>query len=180
MALLRQILRLAVVLAGLLPMLAPGAAADFNEYHLKAAFLYNFAKFVDWPPAAGEPEGAFRVCILGDDAFESVRETLAGKTIKGKAVDVARVERVDAARACQLLFVTAPDSARAERGLSILGNQVLTVGETDEFVKSGGLINLKTVDNRIRFEIARLAGEQAGFRFRVQLLQRAILVDQPK
>lgn len=173
--------QLAAALMVLQPALARGVDVDFNEYHLKAAFLYNFAKFVDWPaPAPGEAEGPFTICILGAEAFVSARETLAGKSVKGRPVEVRRVDRVEAARQCHLLFVSAPEGSPPGPAVGSLGSHVLTVGEADDFVRSGGLINLRKVDNKVRFEIARSAGEQAGFKFRVQLLQRAIEVDRAR
>jgi len=148
-----------------------------TEYHIKAAFLYNFAKFVDWPDEAlGDDSTPFTLCVLGIEPYISVRESLAGKHIKGHQVEVKRVNGAADAGTCQMLFVSAEASAAAGADLTDIDAHALTVGETQDFIQRGGVINLKTVDNKVRFEINRTAGERFGFRFSAQLLKLAILV----
>lgn len=151
-----------------------------TEYHIKAAFLYNFAKFVEWPASAFSDETApFNLCVVGTEPFISVRETLVGKTIKGRRVDVRRVGNAAAAGQCQMLFVSAEPEIPVTEVLPIdLRARALTIGESSDFIDRGGVINLKTVDNKVRFEIDRGAGERFGFKFSSQLLKLAILVDQ--
>lgn len=160
------------------PTAAFSQETQITQYHIKAAFLYNFAKFVDWPSTAfRDPTTPFTLCIAGAEAFISARETLVGKTIKGRNVSVRRVDNNAALNECHMLFMAEADDVGAELDVARIKGKVLTVGESDDFLKKGGLINLKTVDNKIRFELDRDSGEQLGFKFRAQLLQRAILVD---
>jgi hypothetical protein len=163
--------------AGSAPALYAESVA-ITEYHIKAAFLYNFAKFVEWPATAFADDAApFNLCVIGVEPFISARETLVGKTIKGRRVEVRRVDSTTTAGQCQMLFVSADESASAEAVPAEVLGYALTVGETNDFISRGGIINLKTVDNKVRFEIDRASGEQFGFKFSSQLLKLAILVD---
>lgn len=159
---------------------APAIFAEnsvLTEYHIKAAFLYNFAKFVEWPTAAiGDESAPFTLCVLGVEPYISVRESLTGKTIKGHKVEVRRLETIAEAAQCQMIFVSAEGNVAAGVDLSHLGGHALTVGETGDFIDRGGVINMKTVDNKVRFEIDRYSGERFGFKFSAQLLKLAILV----
>lgn len=152
-----------------------------TEYHIKAAFLYNIAKFVQWPPGElGDTASPFNLCVVGIEPFISMRETLTGKRIQGHEVVVRRVEQIDTAGNCQMLFVSATENATSDALLTEMNHPVLTVGETPDFIKRGGIINLKTINNKIRFEIERFAGERNGFKFSAQLLKLAILVDRSR
>lgn len=152
-----------------------------TEYHVKAAFLYNIAKFVQWPAGElGDSATPFNLCVVGVEPFISMRETLTGKQIQGHEVVVRRAEHFDTAENCQMLFVSAIENATAGALLTDATHPVLTVGETPDFINKGGIINLKTVNNKIRFEIDRDAGQRHGFRFSAQLLKLAILVDRPR
>ncbi|WP_275097806.1 YfiR family protein [Sedimenticola hydrogenitrophicus] len=172
---------LALLLTFFMAGSAPAIYAEnesITEYHIKAAFLYNFAKFVEWPATAFANDAApFNLCVIGIEPFISVRETLMGKTIKGRSVEVRRVDSATTAGQCQMLFVSAADSTAVEAVPAEVLGHALTVGETNDFISRGGIINLKTVENKVRFEIDRASGEQFGFKFSSQLLKLAILVD---
>lgn len=166
----------AVLLACALPsftVAAYGAGEDPaapTEYELKAAFLYSFAKFVEWPDQPGS--GNFALCISGGEQFKVAHEVLAGKRVRGQPVVVRSVNSATEAAGCRLLFVSA-GADRMQRALEGLGGPVLTVGESGEFLRSGGMIKLVRADNRLRFEIARAAGERAGLKFSSRLLELA-------
>ncbi len=152
--------------------------APITQYHVKAAFLYNFAKFVDWPASAfAGPDDPFTLCVVGTEPFISARETLAGKSIKGRKVVVRRIDTIVGARQCNMIYVASSDDGGFNLDPAQLKSAVLTVGESDDFLRRGGIINLTVVNNKIRFEIDRDSGERLGLRFRAQLLQRALLVD---
>jgi hypothetical protein len=152
--------------------------ASLTQYHVKAAFLYNFAKFVDWPASAfAGPESPFVLCVVGTEPFISARETLAGKSIKGRKVLVRRIDTMVGARQCNMIYLASTDDGGFSLEPTQLKAAVLTVGESEDFLRRGGIINLTVVNNKIRFEIDRDSGERLGFRFRAQLLQRALLVD---
>jgi hypothetical protein len=170
----------AALIPGAYARIAAGQETHITEYQVKAAFLYNFAKFVDWPAAAfGGESAAFNLCVLGGEPFASANQSLAGKTIKGRRVEVRRVTAVSDTETgeCHMLFVGATDSSEVAPTLARVNRYTLTVGETSDFTRHGGVINLTRIDNRIRFEIDRAAGERAGFRFSSQLLKLAIPVD---
>jgi hypothetical protein len=124
-----------------------------DEYRLKAAFLFTFAKFVAWPPEAfttvDEPIG---ICVLGQNPFGSVlEETVRGKVVADRTFDVREISNTQQASGCHILFVSASEGKRFRDSLQELKNkQVLTVGETDESNANGGIIGLSLKDGRIR------------------------------
>jgi hypothetical protein len=147
-----------------------------KEYQLKAAFLYNFGKFIDWPPDAFSESGdRFNLCVFGNEAFELTRETLGGKSIRGHTVEIRKVESLSRELHCHLLFVSGRDQPLPDPSVlaELRATGTLTVGESGRFLVQGGVINLTRVDNRVRFEIDRGSGEKAGFRFSAQLLKLA-------
>ena len=159
------------------PGAVPAAAAEISrEYLLKAAFLYNFAKFTRWPPSSF-PDGSapLRVCVFGEDPFGAALESIAGRTIRGRVVEVRRIESVEAGMACHLLFISVSEAARLTGILdSLSGRPVLTIADMPGFARSGGIINLKTNSNdKIRFEINVAIAKRAGLRFSSKLLNLA-------
>ena len=151
-----------------------------REYEVKAAFLYNFAKFVQWPAAASteEKESRFILGILGDDPFgETLEQTLEGKTVQGRKVQIKRFKPSADQPACHLLFVCSSEKPRLESILqSLRSTNTLTVGEIEGFAERGGIINFKIVGNRVRFEVNREAAERAGLKISSKLLQLADVV----
>jgi hypothetical protein len=150
-----------------------------SEYQLKAAFVYNFAKFVDWPPTTySGPQSPFAICIIGTDPFGSViDDALRGKTIGDHPVVVERVKDAAAARRCKILFVSASEKHRLRDILeSMKGANVLVVGDFEGFAASGGTIELTLQDNRVRFAINPGAADGAGLRISSKLLALAAIV----
>jgi hypothetical protein len=156
---------------------APGQ--DLEEYQVKAAFLYNFAKFVEWPAQAFlAPQDSFAVCVLGRNPFgNALQEALRGKSIEGRAFALRQVTDADQANACQILFVAAAESKRYRvlcRSLKPVG--ILTIGEALGFAAAGGVINFKLEDGRVRFEINAGAAERAQLQISSKLLSLAQIV----
>lgn len=144
-----------------------------TEHQLKAAFLYSFAKFVDWPDEGSKGgAGTFLLCIWGHEQYEATQLTLAGKSIRGQKLEVRPVRSAADAQGCQLLFISAAFEP-SRSALEQISGAVLTIGESAEFLRGGGMINLVRADNRLRFEIARQTGERAGLKFSSQLLKLA-------
>jgi hypothetical protein len=166
----------AIALIGLVAVLAAPLAAAAPEYHVKAAFLYNFAKFVEWPPDAIAPE--MRVCVFGGDPFgRALPETLAGKSVSERPLTVAYPATVRQLSDCHVLFVGASEDHELPRLLpSLAGTGVLTVGESDEFARQGGIITFRRERSKVRFEINETAAERAGLRISSQLLKLATRV----
>lgn len=154
--------------------------AQPGEYEVKAAFLYNFAKFVEWP-AETFPSRASPITIgtLADDRFQAILEqTLAGKTAQERSLVVKKLgPSLQDARKCQIVFVSS-----AERGAvgdllnATKGASVLTVGETEGFAQRGGMVNFVLIENKVRFEINNLSARNSGLHISARLLQLAATV----
>ena len=151
----------------------------FDEYQVKAAFLYNFAKFVEWPPGtfanANDPIG---ICIIGQNPFGSTLEDMVqGKKIGDRAFVVRRLRDTQQVRNCQILFVAATESKRTRALLETLkGVGILTVGETDDFTAAGGIIGMKLEGTRVRLQIALETAESTRLHISSKLLGVAEIV----
>jgi len=180
---LRQMLLTLLLSLALLPPCAPGAAAQaFSAAQVKAAFLYNFAKFVEWPGAAFDSADApFVLGVLGTDPVgAAARELLRGKSIKGRPLVVREVAGPKAARECHLLFFGRDEEDRLEAILDALsGAPVLVVSDVERFTDRGGMIELVTVGQRIRFAIDAAAARAAGLTLSSQLRELALPVRGP-
>jgi len=143
-----------------------------GEYELKAAFLYNFAKFVEWP-AAGQQE-EFTLCVIGGNPFGAALNPLSSSPVRGRAVVVTRLSDPEEISRCNMLFV---DALALDRLPVILQRSrdahVLTVADIDGFTRRGGMIGLVSEDNRIRFDINTRAANDAGLRVSSRLLSLA-------
>lgn len=145
-----------------------------GEYQVKAAFLYNFAKFIDWPTnVSPDPNSPFILGIVGDDPFGSdLEQTINGKGINGRRLVIKRFKRGQALEFCHILFISSSEQGRLPQILgSLKGSSVLTVGEVEQFTRSGGIINFTLKDDKVRFEINLGAAERAGLRISSKLLK---------
>lgn len=151
------------------------AAALNREYLIKAAILFNFAKFASWPDSAfGYSEAPLRVCVLGDDPFGAALNSLNGKQVRNHPLTTARVATLEETPQCHILFVSASEEARLATILDYVGKlPILTVADIGRFANTGGIIALKEVDNRSRIEINLGAAEQAGLKLSSKLLRLA-------
>ncbi|MBI3667943.1 MAG: YfiR family protein [Acidobacteria bacterium] len=149
------------------------------EYQVKAAFLFNFAKFVEWPAEKlGDGSNPIIVGILGKDPFgSSIDETFRGKTVNGRDVIVRRISQASDAGRCHILFVASSEKGRLEEILlSVASSSVLTVSEIKQFVERGGMISFTTDENKVRLEINVGAAERAGVKISSKLLKLAQVV----
>lgn len=145
-----------------------------HEYQVKAAFLYTFIKFVEWPNAGVRP---ICVAVLGQDPFGDDLESIRGKSAKGRSIVIKRYRRVDEVRECDVLFISASERAHLPRILKQLQNSpILTVADQEGFCQAGGMINLVTVRNKINFEINTAAAQRVQLRISSQLLKLAKIV----
>jgi hypothetical protein len=158
---------------------AAPAQAQVDEYRLKAAFLLNFAKFVEWPEQSFKaPTDPVVICILGANPFgNALSETINGKVAGGRALTVRPISDAQAACACSILFVTASE-ARKFRTIvpSLKGSGVLTVGETDSFTAQGGVVNFKLDRGKIQLEVNVEAAEYVQVHISSKLLSLAQIV----
>lgn len=167
------------ILVGVLAVAAPLATAEVpaaTEYEVKAAFLYNFARFVEWP-AVALPEAAspIVICILGDDPFgEHIELVTRAKRVNGHPLLVKRFPRTNDLTSCHILFICASEEARLAAVLAALDDlTVLTVGEAPSFTQVGGMIRFLLKDNKVRFEINAHAAERVGLHISSKLLKLA-------
>ena len=156
-----------------------GSAAQTStvEYEVKAAFLYNFAKFVDWPPRAfADAGGPFAFCIAGDAFAGALEKVLDAERLNGRRLVVRRIAPTDNLQGCQIIYVEASASGQYSQ-ITTLGNApVLTVGETEDFIDSGGMIRFIETDRRIQFQINTEAAERASLKLSSKLLRLAEIV----
>jgi hypothetical protein len=147
-----------------------------TEYHVKAAFLYNFAKFVQWP--ADVPTRAFVITILGRDPFgASLDETLQGKAIGTLKVVVRRAGTPEELGASQIVFISESERAQVPGILKRLeGTPTLTVAEIDHFAERGGVIRFRMDGDRVRLDINPSAAERARLKISSELLKLARIV----
>jgi hypothetical protein len=160
-------------------LVAVAQAQNAEEYQVKAAFLYNFAKFVEWPAQAFKgPTDPTVICVLGQNPFgHALEEAVAGKTVAGRGIVTREVSDVKQAGSCQILFIGASERKRWSAILEgIKGGCILTVGESEEFAAKGGIIGLKLEDGKVRFEINVDAAEHAKLRISSKLLSLAQVV----
>jgi YfiR/HmsC-like len=167
-------LALLLIAAGLL-----GAAAPVSEYQLKAVFLFNFAQFVEWPPAAAPRENApFVIGVLGKDPFGAdLDDVVRGETVNAHPLAVARYHNVAEVRDCQILFIAASELAQLEGILAALkGRSILTVTDADGLTVRGVMIGLIRQDNRIRLRIDLQATKASNLTISSKLLRPAEIV----
>jgi hypothetical protein len=173
MAILTRI-RLWVLLAGTLLCTGGGEAQESIEKEVRAAFLYNFTKFISWPEEA-LPDDHFRVCVIGDDELAAALDPLiAGETAHGRPILRVPMTTLDTVHRCQMLYLSAREGERGRRLLSTArAAHVLTVGEEAIFLDRGGAIRFLLEQNRVKFDISLPALERAGLTASSKLLRVA-------
>ena len=150
------------------------------EYQVKAAFLYNFAKFVEWPsPAFPGPSTPFRICVLGHDPFgDALTNIVQGKSISGHSILSMQVQSAAEARSCHIIFLSPSDPGTLRQHLDRLHDfPVLTVGESADFLPLGGMINFVLEEERVRFEINLASAERHHLKLSSKLLAVARVVN---
>lgn len=152
-----------------------------HEYEIKAAFLYNFVKFVEWPnEVLPETSDTITVCVLGggDPSVEPL-ESIQGKIVRGRRLSVRRIRAIKDVESCHVLFISSSEESRLPQIMqSLHGSSVLTVGEMEGFIPSGGIINFVVERNKVRFEINPTSAERARLKLSSQLLSLARVVRQ--
>jgi len=150
---------------------------DDVELRVKAAFLYNFARFVEWPVQA-ESQPKVEFCVLGHDPLTPIlEETVRGKNVNGRVLGVRNVGGADEAAGCHVLFVARGEQKRLRCLLQALAEKpVLTVSDLEGTVRDGGIIQFRLVDQNVRFEVNLDAAARAGLKLSSQLLRVALAV----
>ena len=157
----------------LAPMMLAQPARTTTESELKAAFVYNFAKFVTWPDDSKTKP--LEIGVLGDPELgATLGELLEGKNLGGRPLRVAVFNSLSELRATNVLFIRTDRKQTLETALhTIAGLPVLTVGESDDFAQLGGVVQLVRDGRKMRFDVNVAAAEQAGLRIQAQLLKLA-------
>lgn len=172
----------AAILGALFFLLAPVSQAqepEATEYEIKATYLYNFGRFVQWSTgSAAAKSNLFTICVIGQDPFGSALDTtLAGEIIDGKSVVAKRVSSPQDAQNCRILFISSSEGKRLKDILAGLDKAgVLTVSDIPEFSERGGMIQFVTVGNKIRFEVNLTSARDAGLILSSDLLKVAVAV----
>ncbi|MBI5739821.1 MAG: YfiR family protein [Nitrospirae bacterium] len=174
----------AVIAAALILIAGAGTQEVFSqvhgyeEYKVKAAFLYNFTKFIEWPADSFEnADTPLTLCISGGNPFGDALDSLKDKTVGGRRLSIRIVSRPEATEGCHIVFSSDPDGKNLPAILNSLKNRrVLLVGEMTGFAEAGGIINFFIVDDKVRFEINVEAARRRGLGISSQLLKLARIV----
>jgi hypothetical protein len=162
------------VLALLVVAAATLRAQDASlEYRVKAAYLFNFVKFVEWPPAAAS--GPLVICVAGRNPFgDALTTTVRGESVNGRAIAVRVIPEPDPG--CHVVFV--PDGSTASTYLrTARGTPTLTVGESADFLMQGGVIAFVLEGGKVRFDINTEAAARAELKISSRLLRVARAVE---
>ena len=166
-----------IVLLGLMSV-AVGAQA-LSEYKVKAAFLYNFAKFVEWPQDAFRaPDDPFTICVLGENPFgNALAEAVKGNTLNGRGFIERHITNTQEAKACQILFISSSEHDQLRAIMKELtGASILTVADTRGSAQQGSIVDFMLQDNKVRFEFNTDAAERAQLKISSKLLSLAKIV----
>jgi len=156
-----------------------GQRAKPTEYEVKATYLYNFSRFVEWPAKVTHAQGgSFVICVLGKDPFgASLNAILADEATTGKTVVAQRIPTPQDAVNCRVLFISSSEDTHLKQILATLGQaSVLTVSELPEFTQRGGMVQFVSDGNRVRFEVNLASAEHAGLTLSSELLKVAVNV----
>lgn len=150
-------------------------ASTPSEYQVKAAYLYNFGRFVTWPAIPAAQDGSFTICVLGRDPFGATLDAaVAGHPLGGKPVAVKRIAHPEEASGCRILFIDSEKAGSLKEILPALSHlPVLTVSDMPDFSQRGGMIQFVLEDSRVRFEVNLTNAESAGLTMSSELLKVA-------
>lgn len=149
-----------------------------GEYEVKAAFMYNFLKFIEWPDNAfSDYHTSINLCVLGDDPFGSTLDSVHGETINDKKIIIKHYYDIDGLEKCNALFISSSEKERLTKILKTLsGLNILTISDTKSFAQQGVLINFYIEENKVRFEINQDAVSRSGIKISSKLLNLAKIV----
>ena len=172
-----RLLAIGIASALLGPSCLHAQRSNPSEYEVKAAYLYDFGKFVAWPAKVAAADD-FSICVLGEDPFGPTFDaTIAGEAINGKKVVVNRIAKPHEAMSCRILFISASEESQLKEILATLDKtSVLTVSDISQFTRRGGMIQFVIDASRVRFEVNVTTAERAGLTLSSQLLKVAINV----
>ncbi len=148
-------------------------ARAFGEYDVKAVFIANFFKFVEWP----SPVREYRICIYGSDPFGQSMRTVEGMKVRGRPLEVRRPVSLRALGDCHLLFISSSERRRIQSLLDeIKGMDILTVGDTEGYAQEGVMVNFYIEASKVKFEINLNAIRRSSITVSSQLLKLGRMV----
>jgi YfiR/HmsC-like len=155
-----------------------GQTSQPTDYQIKAVYLINFARFIEWPDKGAPEDEFFTVCVLGHDPFgKTLDMTLAGEKIAGRSVVAKRISTPQDSVNCRILFVSSIETGWVNRMAETASKQgVLTVSDMPHFASRGGMIEFVTDDKRVRFEVNLTAAQRAGLTLSSELLKVATVI----
>jgi hypothetical protein len=168
-----------LALFSILPGALAGNGDESSEYLLKAGFIYNFAKLVEWPADTfPRADAAIVIGVIGEDRFGPLLDSvLKHKSVNGHEFLIRRLQRSDELSACNILIVSPSEASHLEEILErTRQSSVLTIGEVPDFAKRGGVINLVLRDNTVRFEVNAQAAKKKNLTMSSKLLGLATIV----
>ena len=175
-------LRRCALIVGTLWALAPGVvvtAQQTIEPDVKATFLYNFTRFIEWPEPTTPGAMPFRICVVADATMEqAIKRTVEGEVVHGRPLVMTHPHTAQEAAGCQILFVGRTEYQRSGALLAAVRElPVLTVGDSAQFVEHGGAIEFVLVDNRVRFDVNLASAQRANLKVSANLLRVARKVE---
>lgn len=163
--------RILACVLGLLCCVPPVWADNLAEYRLKAAFLYNFVSFTEWPAGLGN---TLNLCVYGPDPFGEDLDKLQGRNVAGRSLAVRRTSSVDDLGNCQIVFITRPVISNLPRVFDTLrGKPVLIVADTPGAAREGVALNMGTEQSKVIFEANPSAARDNGLVLSSKLLRLA-------
>jgi uncharacterized protein DUF4154 len=174
---IKYIILLVILLGFLWPVTGHSSEIE-RASQIKAGFMYKFLFFTQWPEEAfGNDSDTITIAIVGHDPFGDIFNTIEGKIIDGRRLTINRYEKppsIQSLKKCQLVFFSPSLNKEISSIIKALGDYpVVTVGDSEGFFRSGGMINFIIVENRVTFEVNVLAAKRAGIDFRSKLLRVA-------
>ncbi len=152
------------------------AQTPHSEYKIKAVFLYNFTRFIDWPNSAfTSREEPFKIGIVGTDPFgEYLEEAVRNEKVGGRPIVIERYKNVKEIKDCQLLYIHSKDQREIKNIINFVQSKnILTVCDNPEFMKWGGMIRIYSDDNKIRMQINDSAARSVNIKVSAKLLNVA-------
>jgi hypothetical protein len=174
----RAFLLLALLAALICPTGVSAGNSMQRQYEIKAAYLYNFINYIEWPESAFPPAGGtITIGIVGENPFGSALDPLMGKQVKGRTIALKQITDTKDFDQCQIVFISASEKQHLPELLEKLKDlRVLTVSEMDGFAEHGGIINFISERNKVRFEINPDAARRLGLNISSELLKLAKVV----
>lgn len=170
-----KLLTLSLLFAACLaPLELLWAQSAAPEYQLKAAYIYNFVKFTEWPASALSAGTTLNVCPIGRDTMGDALNSLEGKSAQNHTVRVVRGLQTDNLRGCHVVFVATSDKKElSEISRAAEADSILTISDQDGFLENSGMIFLVTTDKRIQFDVNIEASQNAGLKISSHVLKLA-------